>query len=543
MNAVEFVNEGYVRRLEVNVPNINNVNQTPAYIDLIIVSGVLLFMFIILVVVVKWAQSWRKLEDAHAGHTGHSREDHYSHTADEFLRDHGYSWDAVLVFKVAGKGAHKELPMRRFTALLQEELNRATSIPNIIRKLKAAKLECSLFYSTAKNKVFCKIRASMDRLLVEAERINYQLQFDPMMLEQVLTRGHLGKWKPIIHKVKKSVLTHISPYDYIYGIFRTNIISCIGTAAPNDTDYVAFGATDYTRGSFLASLRKNKATLETFENHLYKEYGLPDRPGILLRDVDRIKLINSILAAPLGVGGCALNIPHLIEAEKLHDFFVLHDYDRLEKLTALWFVMFQSPWKHGVIDGIRGYFGEKIGMFTLWMQHTIQWLCLASIPGMAAWINIALDGNNPDNASLPYFSAFIALWTTFLLEFWKRRQSTAAMKWGTSDFEAHEQVRLEFEGDIMESPIDPREPTKYFPDHEFYTRAFGSFMLSFGFLTLVVGTLFAMTVLKIYMANILFYGFQVGGVVVPIIQTFLMFIFGTSLLFYQTVLTLTEHEK
>lgn len=43
---------------------------------------------------------------------------------------------------------------------------------------------------------------------------------------------------------------------------------------------------------------------------------------------------------------------------------------------------------------------------------------------------------------MPYFATFIAIWSTFFLEYWKRKEKTTAMKWGMVGFEEEEQARL-----------------------------------------------------------------------------------------------------
>jgi hypothetical protein len=39
---------------------------------------------------------------------------------------------------------------------------------------------------------------------------------------------------------------------------------------------------------------------------------------------------------------------------------------------------------------------------------------------------------------LPAFSFFIALWAVCMLEFWKRKEKTTAMEWGTINYETSE---------------------------------------------------------------------------------------------------------
>ena len=42
---------------------------------------------------------------------------------------------------------------------------------------------------------------------------------------------------------------------------------------------------------------------------------------------------------------------------------------------------------------------------------------------------------------LPVFSFFIAMWSVSMLEFWKRKEKTTALKWGSIDFEQSEADR------------------------------------------------------------------------------------------------------
>jgi len=57
------------------------------------------------------------------------------------------------------------------------------------------------------------------------------------------------------------------------------------------------------------------------------------------------------------------------------------------------------------------------------------------------------------------------IWSTFFIEFWKRRQITVAMQWGVHGFEAEETDRPEFQGIVTTSPVNGKNMT-YFPDEE-----------------------------------------------------------------------------
>ena len=74
------------------------------------------------------------------------------------------------------------------------------------------------------SKVYCKLRCPIDRLLKEADRVNYKLAVDPVILCNVLVNGRSkGKtekqWAPISMPLK-SVETSIDPYEYIYMDYR-----------------------------------------------------------------------------------------------------------------------------------------------------------------------------------------------------------------------------------------------------------------------------------------------------------------------------------
>ena len=39
-----------------------------------------------------------------------------------------------------------------------------------------------------------------------------------------------------------------------------------------------------------------------------------------------------------------------------------------------------------------------------------------------AWIDVAAAGNNPNAPVMPYFAVFMSLWSTLMLEYWKRNE-------------------------------------------------------------------------------------------------------------------------
>ena len=69
-----------------------------------------------------------------------------------------------------------------------------------------------------------------------------------------------------------------------------------------------------------------------------------------------------------------------------------------------------------------------------------------------ASINVAIDNNNPDAPSMPYYATFMAIWSCLFMESWKRTEKRLSLKWGMVGFEEEEQMRPQFIGVVIESP-------------------------------------------------------------------------------------------
>ena len=217
------------------------------------------------------------------------------------------------------------------------------------------------------------------------------------------------------------------------------------------------------------------------------------------RGVDRLKLLYSIMAAKSYEGGCHLDIYKMIKDKCLLGFFPLHDQVELLTLQEKWLRLCQLPWNQPV-DDIKDYFGEKIGLYFVWLGHYTSWLAGASVVGFFCWINVAADDNNPNAVIMPYFATFVAFWATFFLEFWKRKESTTSMKWGTTGFEAEEQNRPQFQGELKPSPVTGNDYL-YFPYSAKAKRLFQSAMIISVFVIAVVAAVSAVFVLRVILTR------------------------------------------
>lgn len=196
------------------------------------------------------------------------------------------------------------------------------------------------------------------------------------------------------------------------------------------------------------------------------------------------------------------------------------------------------------------YFGEKVGLYFLWLGHYTSWLFPAAIIGILAWISVADNNNDPNAATIPYYSAFMALWATSFLESWKRKEAWYGMRWGSTGFEEEEQARPQFQGDRIPSAITG-EDELHFSRLEYTRRLCVSSSVIFVVVLVVIAVVGSLFVLRYVMnhSNITINGTPAGSIITSIAQAVIIgilnFIYGfiaTALNNHENHRTDTEYE-
>ena len=162
---------------------------------------------------------------------------------------------------------------------------------------------------------------------------------------------------------------------------------------------------------------------------------------------------------------------------QLTNVYALHHREKVEHLNKNWLEKWSiMPWNQPFRE-IRNYFGEKIAFYFVFVGHYCLWLLIPVIIGVpvqfGVWgVLIQRDENDVDDANsnspysnyfTPVFSFFIALWAVFMLEFWKRKEKTVAIEWGTVGCEEEEPDRPTFKGRHVKSFIDGHDGYQYYP--------------------------------------------------------------------------------
>ncbi len=222
---------------------------------------------------------------------------------DEFIKEYGYTYDYVFVFKV-----YEEDEIQ----FLNDYQNKFT-MKSIIDRCQCGKIETKCFYSCQRDEIYVKMRCAPNRLLQEADRIDYKLLLDSANLRAAAKAGSDDRhpdgkqlWHPI-ELTDETKVTHYDPYEFIFSKYDT----------------------------------------ERDKQWLYKQYPAPLDPSIThcMRSVDRVKLLISIFEANVSESppGCGMELGNFIAHKVVLAHFPLHNYEELQSIQKKWLVFFALP--------------------------------------------------------------------------------------------------------------------------------------------------------------------------------------------------------
>ena len=134
------------------------------------------------------------------------------------------------------------------------------------------------------------------------------------------------------------------------------------------------------------------------------------------------------------------------------------------------------------VQELHDYFGSHVAFYFAWMNHFTLWLTAPGAVGVGVWWHKVTYGYTVDDSPLiPFFSLFVVLWAVAFVAFWRRGEAEWACRWGTIGEEEKEEVRPEFHGELVTSPITGRPVRR----HPYYKRLV-AFALSAGVTTFML---------------------------------------------------------
>ena len=241
---------------------------------------------------------------------------------------------------------------------------------------------------------------------------------------------------------------------------------------------------------------------------------MTDKPGLFAKahglthpfsSIVRIKLIMDIIQSN-DDNCCALNLRKLAKdgSGSIISFFPLHNNDVREELSRNWFSFRVSPWEQP-IDDVKEYLGEKVALYFEFVGHYTTWLLPLSIGGILVTFDLVVETSvygSLDEAllggyTIPFFCIFVSFWAQLMIEYWKRKQATRAMEWGTTLFEEEETDRPEFKGEMIRSIVNGKK-MRYFAPAEKAKKIMWSYFIICLMMLLVIACVSAIFGLQYY---------------------------------------------
>ncbi|NXK17492.1 ANO10 protein, partial [Arenaria interpres] len=148
-------------------------------------------------------------------------------------------------------------------------------------------------------------------------------------------------------------------------------------------------------------------------------------------------------------------VRRLLTSGILVQIFPLHDREELKKLRHSWYGRVKVGYQP--LDEIRCYFGETIALYFGFLEYFTFALVPMAVIGIPYYV-FAWE----DYDKYVMFATFNLLWSTVILEVWKRICAIMTYRWGTLLMKRHfEEPRPGFHGVLGINPVTGREEPVY----------------------------------------------------------------------------------
>lgn len=230
----------------------------------------------------------------------------------------------------------------------------------------------------------------------------------------------------------------------------------------------------------------------------YDNKGKPSETGeTVFRPVDCIKIIARALNENF-------DILALLKYGVVLNHMPVHDREELAFLKANW-ASFKRILTPQPITRLRNYLGEKMTMYYAWLGYNVKMLFLPSLIGLIVATTLLLIGwNNEetswDNVLLVSFAAFMSIWSTTNEQLWLRKQNEYVWKWDMTTLEEEEELRAEYDAEIVPDPISGRHRKERAGFHHILRQSI-SYGVMLTFMGIVMASVSAIFIYKASKAN------------------------------------------
>jgi len=436
---------------------------------------------------------------------------------DPFVQDNGYSWDFILVAEWDEERKGEQFDFNDIGLIRNDgeekmgdefEDKQKQNVREIVHRCLTAGLDVETQMARDGKHMIVKLRASQARLAQHAAAIGYKLLLDKEKVALFETKAdydeetgkredhfthegesmdlvkglstHYGhreiKWDEIPDATNETCpifdqlfSNNIATYDYIYQAYDPAFSQLYKTIEGRNHPWKS---TD--RVKLIESILRYKEN----EGLLFQPYKFPDgqynsQGGELINQYSR-----ELDAIECETGGCSFALramkgykefeyyeeevvdhdghrtKFLLPVCYLQGYFPLHDDKKKEHLLEEWIYNWYPFISPVILEEIRQYFGEKLGLYFKFLDHYSMALMIPAFVGFIPY-GIIQNSGHWENEWIAVYAVLICLWGILFLETWKRKEKFTALSWGMVGFEKEEQNRPEYDDAVEEMEITP----------------------------------------------------------------------------------------
>eukprot|EP00656_Telonema_subtile_P045911 TRINITY_DN5218_c0_g1_i15.p1 TRINITY_DN5218_c0_g1~~TRINITY_DN5218_c0_g1_i15.p1 ORF type:complete len:815 (-),score=268.51 TRINITY_DN5218_c0_g1_i15:1544-3988(-) len=188
----------------------------------------------------------------------------------------------------------------------------------------------------------------------------------------------------------------------------------------------------------------------SIEGYRMGQFGPVSEGGFLFMSAIRCQMIDNILRKNSKIGGAGLYLDQMVFEEKIKFYTPLHDLQALNQLRERWLPRWWQWWwaelagrdtghvpgvnRLHLINDVRDYYGEQTAFYFAFLgfySFCMLPLSLISIP-----IYIAQLATNDENWGMVLWTVSLSLWTACFLKLWKRRSAELRYDWDLEEDQA-----------------------------------------------------------------------------------------------------------
>jgi len=153
-----------------------------------------------------------------------------------------------------------------------------------------------------------------------------------------------------------------------------------------------------------------------------------------LHGIDHIRLLNDLIHSNI-------DINQWLEMGILKVAMRSHSYHELAELEQRW-ASFKKIFTHQPIDLVRNYFGEEIAFYFAFVEFCYKGLLPVVFIAIIIQVYEYYTKTLSDDGCDLLYAIVIAVWSTLFVDFWKRRQTRLANRWGM-EADNHSSVQMQ----------------------------------------------------------------------------------------------------